>query len=115
MAETQSGGARAHPFGEMFDFRTPLAESFAAPGPFVTLWKRTMVDVPLTVAAEAMRFAGRRLEAQADYCAELAKCGTLSEAMDAQSAFMEEAAGDVSSATAKMISEAQAVVTREAS
>lgn len=108
----QTAGARA--FADVFDFRPMFAENVVYPGPFFTMWKRMTVDVPLTVASEALRFASHRMEAQADLYGELAKCGTLSEVIDAQSSYMQEAAGDVSAATSKIMEEAQAVVSREA-
>ncbi|MEW5420431.1 phasin family protein [Amorphus sp. 3PC139-8] len=108
----QETGARA--FADVFDFRPMFAENVVYPGPFFTLWKRMAVDVPLTVASEALRFAGHRLEAQAELYSELAKCGTLSEVIDAQSTYMQDTAGDVSAATSKMMEEAQAVISREA-
>lgn len=46
------------------------------------------VGLPLRLAAETARFTGRRLQAQADHLAALARCGSLKDAVAIQTAFV---------------------------
>jgi len=101
------------PFAKVFASGGPLGDMFASPAPFADVWKTMMIDVPMTMSAEVMRFAGRRLAAQAELCERLAKCGSMADAIDAQSEFVEAAIGDFSAESAKLAQESQAVITRE--
>ena len=101
------------PFAKAFTFGGPYGDIFASRAPFADVWKTMMIDVPMTMTAEMMRFAGRRFAAQADLCDQLAKCGSVADAIDAQSEFVEEAIGDFSVESAKLAQESQAVVSRE--
>src|SRR4051794_38387794 len=57
-------------------------------GAGLTTWRTLAVDLPLRLAAETMRFTGRRLQAQADHLAGLVRCGSLNEAVELQTAFV---------------------------
>lgn len=59
-----------------------------AMGAGLATWRTFAVDLPLRLAAETMRFTGRRLQAQADHLVELARCGSLNEAVELQTAFV---------------------------
>tara|TARA_R110002020_G_scaffold36937_13_gene111478 strand:+ start:2935 stop:3312 length:378 start_codon:yes stop_codon:yes gene_type:complete len=114
----------ANPFTDTLDFGGPLTKAFnlegspfgdlfASRAPYADAWKAMMIDVPMTMTAEMMRFAGRRFVAQAELCDKLAKCDSFADAIDAQSEFVEEAIGDFNAETAKLAQESQAVVKRE--
>lgn len=114
MSERQSHFKTTNPFAEMFEMPMPFGEPFGDAGPFNSLWKRMAVDVPLTVAAETMRLASRRLEAQAELCIDLARCSSVEDAIQAHSAFFEKAADDFGTATASVIAQAQAAAGQKA-
>lgn len=57
-------------------------------------WRAFAVDLPLRIAAEAMRFTSRRLQARADHLAELSACGSLKNAFELQAAFVTKSLAD---------------------
>ena len=57
-------------------------------------WRSFAVDLPLTVGAEMMHFASRRLQAQAEHLTALGRCGSLSEAFDLQTSFLGKVVSD---------------------
>lgn len=101
------------PFAKALAPGGPFGDVFTSHAPFVDAWRSMMIDVPMTMTAEIMRFSGRRLAAQAELCERLAKSGSVAEAIDAQSEFVEEALGAFSAESAKLAQESQAVVARE--
>ena len=63
-------------------------------GAGLNAWHTVAVGLPLRLAAETMRFTGRRLQAQADHFAGLARCGTLKDAGELQTAFVTKSVSD---------------------
>ncbi len=59
----------------------------------IALWELAM-SLPVNVTVEVLRFAGRRISAQADHLAEIARCKSFVEALNSQSAFFQSAASD---------------------
>lgn len=60
----------------------------------LTTWRTLAIDLPLRLAAETMRFTGRRLEEQAKHLASLARCGSLNEAVELQTTFVAKSLDD---------------------
>jgi hypothetical protein len=60
----------------------------------LTTWRTLAIDLPLRLAAETMRFTGRRLEEQAKHLASLARCGSLNEAVELQTTFVTKSLDD---------------------
>lgn len=65
-------------------------------------WHTITVGLPLRLAAETVRFTGRRLQAQADHLAALARCGSLKEAAALQTAFVTKGVSDYRDETATL-------------
>lgn len=63
------------------------------PAQLAASW-RSIATLPLAVAVEGLRFAGRRLLAQANHLSEMANCHSLAEAAEAQSSFTQETFND---------------------
>ena len=57
-------------------------------------WRAFAVDLPLRLAAEALRFTSHRLQAQADHLAALAGCGSLKDAVELQATFLSKGVAD---------------------
>lgn len=55
---------------------------------------RLFTDMASTFGAELLRFAGRRMQAQADLLAGLAKCRTMQEMLEQQMDFVRQAGTD---------------------
>jgi hypothetical protein len=66
------------------DFTQQQAETLA--------WWGPAMSFPLAMTVEVLRFAARRMSAQADHLAEMAHCKNLADAFDSQSAFFQSAA-----------------------
>lgn len=79
----------AHPSRPEFptDSTAPLAAG-------LTVWYAPTIDLPLRLAAEAMRFAGQRLQAQAEHLTALARCGSLKDAVTLQTSFVTKGGSD---------------------
>jgi len=60
----------------------------------IAMWRGLAVDLPLRVAAEAMRFTSRRLQAQADHLAAMARCGSLKAVVELHATFLSEGVAD---------------------
>lgn len=71
-----------------------LAEPTDAFATGLGTWRMLTIDLPLRVAAETMRFTGRRFQAQADHYAALAKCGTLQGALALNAEFLTKGVSD---------------------
>ncbi len=93
--------------------RNAQDNSLNAPS-FQTAWQSALFDLPLAFAAEALRFAARRLAAQSDFFAGLETCHTVPEVMDAQSRFVRGAVGDYGSQTSKIIDDIRDTVSKAA-
>lgn len=93
--------------------RNAQDNSLNAP-PFQTTWQPAFFELPLAFAAEILRFAARRLEAQSDFFAGLETCRTVPEVMDAQSRFVRSAVGDYGSQTSKIINDIRDTVSKAA-
>ncbi len=70
------------------------ADPAAAFGAGLTAWHGIAVDLPLRLAAETIRFASRRLQAQAEHLTALARCGSLKDAVALQTTFMTTSVSD---------------------
>ncbi|MHB2210831.1 phasin family protein [Methylobacterium sp. CM6257] len=70
---------------------TNPAEAF---GVGLNAWHSLAIGLPLRIAAETIRFTGRRLQAQADHLAALARCGSLKDAVELQTTFLTESVSD---------------------
>ncbi|QPC44149.1 phasin family protein [Kaustia mangrovi] len=90
-----------------------FTETFDATGPLPRLWKAMAIDMPMTLTAEGLRFAGKRLQAQAELFSQLAHCKSLSDAVDVQSHFVETAMSDYGAEATKVMEEAQDAISRE--
>lgn len=97
----------ANPFADAFRFGGPFGDAFASPAPYAEMWRKMMVETPLRMTAESLRFAGRRFAAQADLVGRLASCGTVADALDLQADFVEAAIGDYSVESAKIAEEVE--------
>ena len=64
-------------------------------GEALALWGAAM-SFPLAMTVEVLRFAGRRMSAQADHLAEISHCKNFGEALNSQSAFFQSAAKEYS-------------------
>ena len=73
------------PFGGD-DIAQKASEAFA-------LWQPAM-GFPIAMTVEVLRFAGRRMLAQADHLTELARCKNFAEALNSQSAFFQNATNE---------------------
>jgi hypothetical protein len=62
--------------------------------PIFATYKTYLVDLPLTVANEALRFAAHRLQEQAKLAQALTSCKSFAEVGEAQSQFIRAAIGD---------------------
>ncbi|MET0367667.1 MAG: phasin family protein [Methylobacterium sp.] len=76
----------------------PHAQSSIDPvetfGKGLNAWHTVIFGLPLRLAAETVRFTGRRLQAQADHLAALAQCGSLKDAVSLQTAFVTKGVSD---------------------
>ncbi len=54
----------------------------------LSTWRALVIDLPLRITAETMRFTSRRLQAQADHLAALTRCGSLESAVALQAEFV---------------------------
>jgi hypothetical protein len=70
------------------------AETAETIGAGLNAWRTLAIDLPLRLAAETMRFTGRRLQAQADHLAALARCGSLKDAVELQTTFATKGLSD---------------------
>jgi len=68
----------------------------------VGTWRAFAIDLPLRIAAETIRFAGHRFQAQAEHLAALAACGTLKDAVELQAAFLTKGVADYQTETATL-------------
>ncbi|WP_018700827.1 hypothetical protein [Amorphus coralli] len=109
----KTGGAfPRNPFADAFKFGSPLGDAFVSPAPYAQIWHKMMVETPLRLTAESLRYAGRRYAAQADLVAKLATCQSAADALDIQSDYFEAALGDFSVETAKLAEEADSAMFR---
>lgn len=72
----------------------PAADPAAGVASGLNLWRSMALDLPLSLTAESMRFAGRRLEAHAEHWKALACCASVSEAIELQSGFVARTVSD---------------------
>lgn len=56
------------------------------PSQMMAAWHATMI-LPMAMAVEGLRFAGQRMQAQAEYLSEMAECTSVVGVADAQSRF----------------------------
>ncbi|MBX9933505.1 MAG: phasin family protein [Methylobacterium sp.] len=78
--------------------RDPHAQFSGSPAELcaagLNAWHTVMLDFPLRLAAETMRFTSRRLKAQADHLAALVQCRSFKDAVGLQTTFVVEGASD---------------------
>jgi hypothetical protein len=72
----------------------------------LALWQPA-ISLPVGMTAEMLRFAGRRMSAQADYLAEIARCKSFAEALNSQSAFLQSAAKEYRAEAEVLLKEIQ--------
>ncbi|MGU3340713.1 phasin family protein [Methylobacterium mesophilicum] len=75
------------------DAQVPVGPSESLAAGLAT-WRALAVDLPLRLAAETMRFTGRRIQARADHLAALAACGSFKDAVALQAAFLTTGVSD---------------------
>ncbi|MBO0733466.1 MAG: hypothetical protein J2P49_03955 [Methylocapsa sp.] len=62
--------------------------------PIVSLWRRTLVDLPATIVADTLNFAAQRLQSRRDYLASVQSCSSVPEMVDLNAKFMCQAVND---------------------
>jgi len=77
---------------------------------YAAFWKSSTVDLPLMLMSESLRFMSHRLQAQADHLATLARCRTVTEALESQAVFARTTVSDYAAETDTIIREARSVV-----
>ncbi len=82
----------------------PATAAAALPDHIAAHWHGLAI-LPLAVAVESLRFAGRRMMAHAHYLSDMANCHTLTEAAEAQSSFAQETLNDYRMEAGTMMSE----------
>jgi len=85
-----------------------------AAAPFQSAWQHAFFELPLAIVSETLRFAARRLQAQADFIAGLETCQTVPEVIDAQSRFVRTAVGDYGTETSRIIDDVRKSVAKAA-
>ncbi|MDP4003327.1 phasin family protein [Methylobacterium sp. NEAU K] len=65
-----------------------------AVGAGLNAWQTVAFGLPMRLAAETLRFTGRRLQAQADHLAALARCGSIQKAVELQTTFVADGVSD---------------------
>ncbi len=75
----------------------------AAATPFQEVWRQTLVEWPVVVASESLRFAAHRLRAHSDYFGKLQSCGSVPEIIEAHSSFVRGAFDDYGAEASKVI------------
>ena len=58
-----------------------------------TVLPRMIWETQFALASEILTFMGRRMQAQAEFCAELSRCREIGEAVEAQQDFAQRASG----------------------
>jgi len=86
-------------------------ETMKLSGPFQALLKVTFFDLPLSIASETLRFAGRRFQAQGDHLASLNACRTVPEIIDVQSHFVRSAVDAYGQETSKIMEDVRGTMT----
>jgi hypothetical protein len=72
----------------------------------LALWQPA-ISLPVAMTAEMLRFAGRRMSAQAEYLADIARCKSFAEALNSQSAFLQSAASEYRAEAEVLLKEIQ--------
>jgi hypothetical protein len=78
--------------------------------PIFAAYKTYLVDLPLTVANETLRFAAHRLQEQAKLALALTSCKSFTEIGEAQSEFFRGAIGDYRKEAGAVVHRARDVV-----
>ncbi|QAY94475.1 hypothetical protein CWB41_00905 [Methylovirgula ligni] len=92
--ETQAIGSEIHNAQNKF---------LAAASPFQEVWRQTLVEWPVVVASESLRFAAHRLRAHSDYFGKLQSCGSVPEIIEVHSSFVRGAFDDYGAEASKVI------------
>jgi hypothetical protein len=82
--------------GEKRDFFPKFAK------PIVNLWRNGVVDFPVTIAADTLKFAARRLQSQGDYLASVRHCASVPEVLDLNAQFMRQAVDEYRAETERL-------------
>ena len=80
--------------------------------PIFAAYKTYLVDLPLTVANETLRFAAHRLQEQAKLALALTSCKSFTEVGEAQAEFFRSAIGDYRKEAGAVVHRARDVVTQ---
>jgi hypothetical protein len=91
--------------------KTVQDEANKLAAPFQTLWKATLVDIPLSVLSQSLRFAGHRMQAHADHLVTLQSCHSVPELIEAQSHFMRSSITEMHQETGKIMEDVRGTMT----
>jgi hypothetical protein len=78
--------------------------------PIVATYKAYLLDLPLMLAKDVLRFLAHRLEKQADLLSALSVCKTFSEVIEVQGAFLDSALVDYSREARALLRDARRAV-----
>jgi hypothetical protein len=92
------------------DAKLARDETMKLAAPFQMFWKATLIDIPMAVASESMRFCGHRLQAHGDYLANLNHCRSLPEMIEAHSHFVRKTVDVYGHETSKMMEDVRGKV-----
>ena len=82
--------------------------------PVQLMWKSTFLEMPLTLASESLRFAGSRLQAQADYLSSLLNCRSVPEVVETQSEFVRKAVDEYGAEAGRIMEDLRANISKAA-
>ncbi len=82
--------------------------------PLPVMWMALAFQIPTAMAAEALRFTGRRVEAAGDLLSSLVQSKSLADTVEAQTKFAKETMGELTAGPARFIQQAQDIISREA-
>lgn len=94
--------------------RTGAADPGDALRTGMAAWRSLAVELPVTLLTESMRFAGTRLQAQAEHMKALGRCATMDEALKLQSSFVAKAVSDYHDEAATVSRDLQDSLARKA-
>jgi Phasin protein len=89
-------------------------EALQMAAPLQTAWRKSCIDLPLTVLSETLHFFGQRLEAQSQLVASLTSCKSMPEMIEVQSQFMRTAVNDYGSETSKIMGDVRSTMNKAA-
>lgn len=78
--------------------------------PFMSLWRRTLVDLPSTICADALKFTAQRLQSRRDYFASVQNCGSVPEMVDLNAKFMRQAVNEYGAEAERLMEDMRATL-----